>query len=122
MSDDERIRVLFCDHLNLARGKYVPRAMAEAGMLRQCVGVYAVDYERALIPAPGSGVPEGLPDMEAAFDLDQVRPGWEPDTGVVLANLEKDGPAARALRKGRARPRDRRMAAGGPHPLPRHRA
>ena len=91
MSDYERIRVLFCDHLNLARGKYVPRAMAETGVLRQCVGVYAVDYERALIPAPGSGVPEGLPDMEAAFDLDRVRPGWEPGTGVVLANLEKDG-------------------------------
>ncbi len=90
MSDYERIRVLFCDHLNLARGKYVPRAMAESGTLRQCVGVYAVDYERALIPAPGSGVPEGLPDMEAVFDLDGVRPGWEPGTGVVVANLEKD--------------------------------
>ena len=91
MSDYERIRVLFCDHLNLARGKYVPRAMAKTGVLRQCVGVYAVDYERALIPAPGSGVPEGLPDMEAVFDLDRVRPGWEPGTGVVVANLEKDG-------------------------------
>ncbi|MDE0202771.1 MAG: glutamine synthetase family protein, partial [Rhodospirillaceae bacterium] len=91
MSDYERIRVLFCDHLNLARGKYVPRAMAESGSLRHCVGVYAVDYERALIPAPGSGVPEGLPDMEATFDLDRVRPGWEPGTGVVVADLEKEG-------------------------------
>ena len=91
MSDYERIRVLFCDHLNLARGKYVPRAMAETGTLRQCVGVYAVDYERAMIPAPGSGVPEGLPDMEAVFDLDRVRPGWEPGTGVVVADLEKEG-------------------------------
>ena len=91
MSDYERIRVLFCDHLNLARGKYVPRAIAESGTLRQCVGVYAVDYERALIPAPGSGVPEGLPDMEAVFGLDRVRPGWEPNTGVVVADLEKEG-------------------------------
>ena len=91
MSDYERIRVLFCDHLNLARGKYVPRALAEAGTLRHCIGVYAVDYERALIPAPGSGIPEGLPDMEAAFDLDRVRPGWEPGTGVVVADLEKGG-------------------------------
>ena len=91
MSDYQRIRVLFCDHLNLARGKYVPRAIAESGTLRQCVGVYAVDYERALIPAPGSGVPEGLPDMEAVFDLDRVRPGWEPGTGVVVADLEKEG-------------------------------
>ena len=42
MSEYERIRVLFCDHLNLARGKYVPRALAESGTLRHCVGVYAV--------------------------------------------------------------------------------
>ena len=91
MSDYERIRVLFCDHLNLARGKYVPRAMAETGSLRHCIGVYAVDYERALIAAPGSGMREGLPDMEAVFDLDRVRPGWEAGTGVVVADLEQGG-------------------------------
>ena len=91
MSDYERIRVLFCDHLNLARGKYVPRALAESGSLRHCIGVYAVDYERTLIDAPGSGMREGLPDMEAVFDLDRVRPGWEPGTGVVVADLAKEG-------------------------------
>ena len=122
MSDYERIRVLFCDHLNLARGKYVPRAAAENGSLRHCVGVYAVDYERALIPAPGSGVPEGLPDMEATFDLDRVRPGWEPGTGVVVADLEKEGQPLGLCARGALARADRRMAAGGPHSLPRHRA
>ena len=91
MSEYERIRVLFCDHLNLARGKYLPRAIAESGSARHCVGVYAVDYQRALLDAPGSGMREGLPDMEAVFDVDRVRPGWEPGTGVVVADLEREG-------------------------------
>ena len=91
MTDHERIRVLFCDHLNLARGKYLPRSVAESGSARHCVGVYAVDYQRALLDAPGSGMRDGLPDMEAVFDLEHVRPGWEPGTGVVVADLEREG-------------------------------
>ena len=91
MSDYERIRVLFCDHLNLARGKYLPRSEAGSGSVRHCIGVYAVDYVRALIDAPGAGMREGLPDMDAVFDLDRVRPGWEPGTGVVVADLEREG-------------------------------
>ena len=91
MSDYERIRILFCDHLNLARGKYLPRSVAESGSARHCVGVYALDYARAMQDAPGGGMREGLPDMEAVFDLDQVRPGWEPGTGVVVAELEREG-------------------------------
>ena len=91
MSDYERIRVLFCDHLNIARGKYLPRSVAESGSVRHCVGVYALDYARAMQDAPGGGMREGLPDMEAVFDLAQVRPGWEPGTGVVVADLEREG-------------------------------
>ena len=91
MSDYERIRVLFCDHLNLARGKYLPRSVAESGSARHCIGVYALDYTRALTDAPGGGMSEGFPDMEAVFDLDQVRSGWEPGTGVVVADLERGG-------------------------------
>ena len=91
MSDCERIRILFCDHLNLARGKYLPRSVAESGSARHCVGVYALDYTRAMLDAPGAGRREGLPDMEAVFDLDRVRPGWEPGTGVVVAELEREG-------------------------------
>jgi len=91
MSEYERIRVLFCDHLNLARGKYLPRFVAESGSARHCVGIYAVDYQRALLDTPGSGFRDGLPDMEAVFDVADVRPGWEPGTGVVVADLERGG-------------------------------
>ena len=52
MSDDyKRIRVLSADHLNLARGKYAPASIAARGHLNACVGIYAVDYKRDLIPA-----------------------------------------------------------------------
>ena len=46
MSEFERIRVLFCDHLNLARGKYLPRSVAESGSARHCVRLTA-DPDRA---------------------------------------------------------------------------
>jgi glutamine synthetase len=87
----KRIRVLSADHLNLARGKYVPSAMAHKGKISACVGIYAVDYKRDLIPAPGSGMDKGLPDLSAVYNIDEVRTGWEQDTGVVVADLYSAG-------------------------------
>ncbi len=87
----ERIRVLFADQLNLARGKYVPAAFAAKGEVRLCIGAYAVTYQKDLVPAPGAGLFEGLPDIEAVFDPDDLRPGWEPHTQVALADLEVHG-------------------------------
>lgn len=86
-----RVRVLFADQLNLARGKYVPASFAARGAARLCLGAYAVTYMKDLIPAPGAGVQEGLPDIEAVFDPDALRPGWEPNTQVALADVEVDG-------------------------------
>ena len=63
-----RVRVLFADQLNLARGKYVPASFASKGEVRLCLGAYAVTYLKDLIPAPGAAVLEGLPDIEIAFD------------------------------------------------------
>ena len=89
-----RVRVLFADQLNLARGKYVPESFAAKGAARLCLGAYAVTYLRDLIPAPGAGVEEGLPDIEAVFDPNDLRPGWEPNTRVAMADLELDGEPA----------------------------
>ena len=57
MTDDnfDRVRVLFADQLNLARGKYLPASFAAKGAARLCVGAYAVTFSRDLIPAPGAG-------------------------------------------------------------------
>lgn len=88
----ERIRVLWPDHLGLARGKYVPAAMAARGA-RHCTGTWALGFDRQMTPGtPGSFFFEGLPDMDARFSPGTVRPGWEgPGTGVVVADLEREG-------------------------------
>jgi glutamine synthetase len=87
----ERVRVLFADQLNLARGKYVPLSEAKKGAARFCAGTYAVTYSRELVGAPGGTLLEGLPDFEAVFDPSALRPGWEPNTEIALADLKMHG-------------------------------
>lgn len=87
----ERIRLLWPDHLGLARGKYLPAHLAEQGT-NHCVSTFALGYDRSLIPAPGSYLLEGLRDIHASFDPATVRPGWEDDrTGVAVGHLDMDG-------------------------------
>jgi glutamine synthetase len=87
----ERVRVLFADQLNIARGKYVPVTEARKGAVRLCAGTYAVTYSRALIDAPGGTLLQGLPDFEAVFDPGALRPSWEPNTRIALADLHMEG-------------------------------
>src|SRR5450631_2045041 len=78
-----RLRVLWPDHLGLARGKYVPASLADNGV-RHCTGLWALGYDRQMTPeTPGSHWNDGLPDLDATYDLDAIRPGWEPGTKVV---------------------------------------
>ena len=103
MSEDfNRLRVLWPDHLGLARGKYVPAALAAHGV-RHCAGTWALGYDRQMTPeTPGSHWHEGLPDFAATYELDDIRPGWEPGTKVVVADLsdlsDGVGPSAVAPR------------------------
>ncbi|WP_295529729.1 glutamine synthetase family protein [Novosphingobium sp. Chol11] len=92
-AENDRVRILFADQLNLARGKYVPMSEARKGHARMCVGTYAVTYARTLVDAPGGGLLTGLPDMEARFDPDDLRPGWEPGTQIALADMRFQGEA-----------------------------
>ena len=84
----ERLRVLFCDHLSIARGKYVTLQQGQGGGARFCRGTFGVTYEKELIPAPGAMVMEGLPDMEAAYTAEDIRPGWQPYTQVAIGDLK----------------------------------
>lgn len=86
-----RVRVLFADQLNLARGKYVPASEARKGHTRMCVGTFAVTYSRQLIPAPGGHLLDGLPDMEAVFDIGDLRPCWDNRSQIALADLKFGG-------------------------------
>jgi glutamine synthetase len=89
----ERLRLLFCDHLNLARGKYLPASKICDGSSRFCQGVFAIGYDKDLLDAPGSKMRDGLPDMDAVYRAADIRAGWEPDTKVVVADLTESGGA-----------------------------
>ena len=70
----ERIRVLWPDHLGLARGKYVPASLAEQGV-RHCTGTWALGYDRGMTPeTPGSHWHDGLPDFGRSLQLDRHPP------------------------------------------------
>ncbi len=87
----DRVRVLWPDHLGLARGKYVPARLAEDGV-RHCTGTWALGFDRDMTPyTTGSGWEVGLPDMSATFDASAIKPGWEPNTRVVVADLTQHG-------------------------------
>ena len=79
------LRVLFCDHLNIARGKLIPMRNA-SGESRFCQGIYALSYDKALLPAPCSLLMDGLPDMVARYDIDHARTGWLEREKVVIAD------------------------------------
>ena len=86
-----RVRVLWPDHLGLARGKYVPASLAERGV-RHCTGLWALGYDREMTPeTPGSLWNEGLPDLDAVYEMSTLRPSWEPGTRVVVADLVRHG-------------------------------
>lgn len=62
-----RLRVLYSDMLGFARGKYIPMAMA-TGQVSYSIAIFGVGYDRALIPAPGADVLDGLGDMRAVYN------------------------------------------------------
>ncbi len=97
MATGERLRLLFCDHLSLARGKYLPASKIGDGAARFCQGTFAVNYDKDLLPAPGGKMLEGLPDMDAAYSAADIRDGWEPNTKVVVADLHENGGKPLAL-------------------------
>jgi glutamine synthetase len=93
MTPYDRVRVMFPDHLGLARGKYLPPHLVERGT-GHCATLYGLAYDRSMIPAPGSYLLEGLIDVHATLDQATLRPGWEDDrTAVAVADLAMNGQA-----------------------------
>ena len=87
-SRQDRLRVLFCDHLNLARGKILHGSkIGHNGEARFCRSTFGVTFDKDLIPAPGAGVTGGLPDMAAHYLASDIRPGWDANSHVVVASL-----------------------------------
>ncbi len=86
-ADYARIRMLWPDHLGLARGKYVPARLADRGSAF-CVSTFGMSYDRDLIDAPHAYLTEGLKDIHGHIDIETIRPSWEDDrTGIGVAHL-----------------------------------
>ncbi|MEL6887333.1 MAG: glutamine synthetase family protein [Pseudomonadota bacterium] len=95
-----RTRALFCDLLNLPRGKYVPSDVAASGKIGFARGVFGTTFDRDLIPVPGAGVFDGIPDMELVLDGDR-RPDWQDGTEIALGTLHADGAVFPLCARGR---------------------
>ncbi|WP_334194712.1 glutamine synthetase [Pararhodobacter sp.] len=84
----DRLRPVWCDHLSILRGKYLPQEKIGAGATRFAQPCFAVHYDKDLIvDAPGTACLEGLPDMELRWDAPDIRPGWEPGVHMVTGDL-----------------------------------
>lgn len=86
----DRLRAMFCDHLSIMRGKYLPASKIGTDSTRFCRSTFGVHYDKDLLNAPGSMMMEGLPDMELKWQADAIRDGWERGTKVVLGDLYDD--------------------------------
>jgi len=84
--NNDRTRVLFCDQLNLPRGKYVPADVALGGSIGFARGAFAVSYDREILSIPGVGAFEGFPDMELVLDTER-RNSWQSATEIALGDL-----------------------------------
>lgn len=92
MAQSERLRVLFCDHLAMARGKYLPASKIGDGSSAFCQSLFGVQFDKDLLPAPGSKMMQGLPDMLATWKGEDIRPSWVDGERIVVADLtEVDG-------------------------------
>ena len=84
-----RTRAIFCDLLNLPRGKYLPPSVARSGTVGFARGAFAVSFDRDLLEVPGCGFYDGLPDMELVLD-EERRKSWQSKTEIALGDLQVD--------------------------------
>ena len=89
----ERLRAMFCDPLSIMRGKSLPASKMKDDESRFAQPNFSVHYDKdLLLEAPGTKCLEGIPDMALRWKGDEIRPGWEPATRVVLGDLyQNDG-------------------------------
>ena len=86
-----RLRLLYADILGLERSKYLFGETAEAGHAAFCIGVYPLTTDKEILPIPRLQFDIGLPDVEAQLDRDTLRPGWEEDTDLGIADISQHG-------------------------------
>lgn len=86
----DRLRLLWPDHLGLARGKYLtPRKAADG--TAHCIALFTLGFDREMTPHDAGFFWQGLPDCDAVFDEAAIRPGWQEGTAVVVPEIVRQG-------------------------------
>jgi glutamine synthetase len=86
----DRLRLLWPDHLGLARGKYLTPEKAESGTAH-CISLFTLGFDREMIPHDGGHFWDGLPDCDANYDVSSIRTGWQEGTAVVVPDITRGG-------------------------------
>ena len=86
----DRLRLLWPDHLGLARGKYLTPEKAHSGTAH-CITLFTLGFDREMTPHDGGFFWQGLPDCDAVFDLSDIRQGWDEGTAVVIPDIVREG-------------------------------
>ena len=89
-TNGKRLRLLYPDVHGLERGKYMLGDWG-GGVAAFCIGVYPLTHDREILSVPGTQFDVGLHDIEAHLDATTLRPSWEPDTVLGIADLEYHG-------------------------------
>ncbi len=86
----DRLRLLWPDHLGLARGKYLTPEKAADGTAH-CISLFTLGFDRVMTPHDGGFYWQGLPDCDARFDTGSIRPGWQEGTAVAIPEIVRGG-------------------------------
>ncbi|GIV01166.1 MAG: glutamine synthetase [Actinomycetota bacterium] len=89
-TDAKRLRLLWSDLHGIERGKYLYGDWSEGARANFCLSTYPLTFDREILPIPGLAFDVGLPDLEAICDPQDIRPGWEPNTVVGVADTYRN--------------------------------
>ena len=114
-SSFDRVRVLWPDHLGLARGKYVPASLADDGCapLHGHLGTRLRPRHDARDAGLATGT-RACPTSTRSTTWSDIRPGWEAEhRGSSWPTSMRDGEPFAVVAAHRAAPGDRRLARHG---------
>lgn len=83
---NRRIRTMWSDLNGLTHGRYVPADRIDHPT-HHAVTTLAMSPDGEILPITGYAADVGFADLTATPVLDSRRPGWEPDTDVVVCEL-----------------------------------
>lgn len=81
---------MWSDLNGVTHGRYIPAARIE-GHTHHAITTLTMGIDGVILPVEGYAADVGYPDLRATPVLATRRPGWEPDTDVVICELSRSG-------------------------------